>query len=423
MPIRPARTHLQLPRPLLLLLAAILIAAFPARAFAASPGLVSDLAWGISDAQKTQTASAMANAGAQWTRISLGWHDLEPSKGSYSSYYLGEQDRAIQAAHNAGLKVVLDVVESPQWASGSTNKLAPPRNPQDLADFMTFIANRYRGQVQAYEIWNEENGSRFWPGGPNAAAYVGLLRASYPAIKAADPSATVVFGGLANADYHYVEQAYAAGAKGYFDVMGVHPYSCWAPEGYWWVDSNENWLAGEGPRPRADARISEYVYTGYREVHNSMVAAGDDKPIWFTEFGWSSAGTGGSCVVDQQTQASYLTRAYQIAAQDPYVQVALWYNFREDYWADPSTSWDAGFGLVHRDFTPKPALAAFQAYATAPTLPPADSTSSSGSTAPTGSTAPSSTPPPPSTDPAPTGTKRHKKRLARKARRLSARRG
>jgi len=179
MPIRPASTDRRsLPRPLLIVLAAIFLVAFPARALAASPGLVTDLSWGISDAEKQQTASAMSDAGAQWTRISIGWRNIEQSKGSYSSYYLGDEDRAVQDAHAAGMKIILDVVESPQWASGSTNKLAPPRNPQDLADFMSFIANRYRGQVQAYEIWNEENGTRFWPSGPNAAAYTALLKAT-----------------------------------------------------------------------------------------------------------------------------------------------------------------------------------------------------------------------------------------------------
>lgn len=367
MPARPRPSHRRstLARRTLLLLVGVIVATFPARAAALSPGLVSDLSWGISDAQKTQTATAMAGAGAQWTRIGLGWRNLEPSKGSYSSYYLQEQDRAVQAAHDAGIKVILDVIESPQWASGSTNKYAAPRDPQDLADFMSFIANRYRGEVQAYEIWNEENGSRFWPSGPNAAAYTSLLKAAYPAIKSADPSSTVLFGGLANNDYRYVEAAYAAGAKGYFDVMAVHPYTCWAPEGYYWVDANENWVAGEGPRP-AGTRITEYAYTGYREVRASMLANGDDKPIWFTEFGWST-GSSGSCTVDEPTQASYLTRAYQLAAQDPYVQVALWYSFREDYWADPSTDWDAGFGLVHHDFTPKPAYSAFRDYATGAT--------------------------------------------------------
>ena len=126
-----------------------------------------------------------------------------------------------------------------------------------------------------------------------------------------------------------------------------------------------------------------YSYLGYREVHNSMVAAGDNKPIWFTEFGWSSA-TNSSCAVDQQTQANYLTQAYQIAAQDPYVQVALWYNFRQDYWAADSSDWDGGFGLINKDFSTKPAYYAFQAYATGASTGGGGTTTTGGGTTTTG---------------------------------------
>ncbi|MDX6605634.1 MAG: polysaccharide biosynthesis protein PslG [Solirubrobacterales bacterium] len=369
-----------------LMLAALLAIVVPSFARAAEPGVVSDLSWGISSAQKQQTATAMTDAGVRWTRIGLGWHDMEPSKGSYSSWNLQDEDAAVAAARAAGVKVILDVIETPQWASGSTNKYAAPRNPQDLADFMSFIANRYKGQVQAYEIWNEENISRFWPSGPDAAAYTQLLKASYPAIKAADPSAQVVFGGVSTNDYHYIEAAYAAGAKGYFDVMGVHPYTCNSPDS----------------ASTSGGRISQYSYTGYREIHNSMVAAGDDKPIWFTEMGWSSASSG-SCIVDEQTQANYLTRAYQIADQDPYVQVALWYNFREDYWSTSSSDYDGGFGMMHKDFTPKPAYYAFRDYATgaSSTPPPDPAPAPPPDPAPAPAPAPDPTPPPP-TNQAPT---------------------
>jgi hypothetical protein len=344
-----------------LLLAAVLLVSVPSLARAVEPGVVTDLSWGISNADKQKTATAMTDAGVRWTRIGLGWRNLEPSKGSYSSYWLADQDAAVQAASDAGVKVILNVLESPQWASGSTNKYAAPKNPQDLANFMTFIANRYKGKVAAYEIWNEENGSRFWPSGPNAGAYTQMLKASYPAIKAVDPSAQVVFGGLANADYRYVEAAYAAGAKGYFDVMGVHPYTCWTPTYYYYVDANENWVGDSSRTPRSGERVTMYSYLAYREVHKSMVAAGDDKPIWFTEMGWSSASTG--CAVSEQTQASYLTQSFAIADQDPYVQVDLWYNFREDYWSTGSSDFDGGFGMMRKDFTPKPVYYAFRDYA------------------------------------------------------------
>ena len=419
-----------------LLVLALMVSAFisTSTSRAAELGVVSDLSWGISQADKNREVPIMQDAGVHWARLGLGWRNLEPSKGQYSSSYLADEDAAVAAARAAGSKVILDVIESPQWAIGSTNKYAAPQNPQDLANFMSFIANRYKGQVAAYEIWNEENTSLFWPSGPNAAAYTQMLKAAYPAIKAADPSAQVVFGGLANADYRYVEAAYAAGAKGYFDVMGVHPYTCWAPDYYYYVNSQSNsqetWVAPSTSSQPAGSRVTMYSYLGYREVHNSMVAAGDNKPIWFTEFGWSSA-TNQSCTVDQQTQANYLTQAVQLASQDPYVQVALWYNFRQDYWAANDSDWDGGFGLISKDFTPKPAYYAFKSLATAgssspppdpaPTPDPSPSPSPSPSPTPDPTPAPAPSPTPettpssaPTSTPTPTGGK-HKKKRAKTA--------
>ena len=44
------------------------------------------------------------------------------------------------------------------------------------------------------------------------------------------------------------------------------------------------------------AVIGRYVFTGYREVRATMLAHGDDKPVWMTELGWNTQSTApGSC--------------------------------------------------------------------------------------------------------------------------------
>ena len=54
------------------------------------------------------------------------------------------------------------------------------------------------------------------------AQYAALLAAADVAIKAADPAATVVLGGLTGNDATYLAQLYAAGVAGSFDAVGVH---------------------------------------------------------------------------------------------------------------------------------------------------------------------------------------------------------
>jgi hypothetical protein len=346
--------HIRLSRVVLIFLA-VLGLALPlaaSRANAAEPGLVTDLTWFPPEADRVKTATAMQDLGSHWTRISIGWHDFEPQKGVYNSWSVGAYKTELERARAAGQKIVVVVAGAPGWASGSSDPNAAPKDPADYARFMTYLGQQYGQYADAWEVWNEENYSRFWPSGPNPAAYAALLKAAYPAIKAADPTSKVVFGGLSTNDYKFLEGAYAAGAKGSFDVLATHPYSCKSPE-----------TVVRG----SDGRMTRDTFSAYRELRASMVAAGDAKPIWFTEFGWSS--TTASCGVSEATQADYLTRAYKFIEQDPYVEVALWYSLRNNFWNADADNVEARYGLVTTTWSQKPAYAAFKAYAAGQAAP------------------------------------------------------
>ena len=127
--------------------------------------------------------------------------------------------------------------------------------------------------------------------------------------------------------------------------MSTHPYSCKSPEAVW----------------SSNGRIASGAYLGYREIRKSMLARGDDKPIWFTEFGWSTSTQ--ECGVSEATQADYLTKAFKLAAQDSYVQVAFWYNFRNNYWMHDADDVESRYGLLRSDFSHKPSYDAFKACA------------------------------------------------------------
>lgn len=347
----------QISRALLFVLIAILATCTFARgARAAQPGVVSDLTWYISDSDKQRTVSAMQDLGAGWTRLAIQWREAEPEKGKYNEWWLNEYGKAIDMARAAGLRVIVMVDSAPAWASGSSSSNAP-RDPQDFARFISTVAARYAGRVDAWEIWNEQNISRFWSTGPNPAAYAALLRAAYPAVKAADPNAKVVYGGTSGNDYDFLAAAYAAGAKGYFDVLATHPYTYCGSTG-----PGEIRMSGD--------RISKDSFVGYRELRKTMLANGDDKPIWVTEMGWTTATAacnpgagmwqGG---VSETAQADNIYLAYKQLEADPYVEVALTYNIRNNYWLKDGDTAEARYGLMKTDFTPKPAYGAFKAYA------------------------------------------------------------
>jgi hypothetical protein len=321
-----------------------------APAHAAQTGIVPDLTWGVSRSVQDRTASDMTELGAGWSRMNISWSDwTEPSKGSYSSSAFSSIDRGIDLARAAGYRVMVTVEESPAWARDSDIKNHPPRDNGDLADFMAYVANRYVGRVEAYQVWNEPNVAWAWPSGPDPAEYAHMLRTVSPAIRAADPNAKVVFAGLNTNDYSFLEGAYDAvpDLGRYFDVMATHPYT--------WGNAPPEKVMRDG-----NGRISKGAFAGYREVHQTMVNHGDSKPIWFTEFGWATYT--GSKGVSPATQASYLTRALRCVEEDPYVEVAYWYNLRNSWWENDANTWSGQLGLMSTDFTRKPAFDALENY-------------------------------------------------------------
>jgi hypothetical protein len=174
---------------------------------------------------------------------------------------------------------------------------------------------------------------------------------AYPVLKAADPSASVVLGGLTGNDYQFLEQVYQAGAKGSFDAVGVHTDTACD------ILSPYDFLRGTNNRMIPDS------FLAYREVHQVMLANGDEKPIWMTELSWRT--TSATCPegafagqkaegVTEAQQATYLSQAYHCLAQNPYLPVALWYPLQDE---GPVVS-----GLVRANGSHKPSFAAMRDY-------------------------------------------------------------
>ena len=353
---------------LCLLAAAAALTAAPAHG--AQKGLSTDLSWGLDQATQDRTSAAIADLGAGWGSIDVSWRDGEPAKGVFDSAHLEDVDKAIAATRAAGAKVVLIVSETPQWASGNANPRYPPTDAADLAAFYTMLVGRYGASVDAWQVWNEPNHPSFWApdptGRPDACLeYTPLLKAAYPVVKAGDPTAPVLFGGLAFNDYSYVERCFdlVPDIGNHFDVMVTHPYAMGGAPPESTVDAAP-----------ADGRLDATSFLAYREVRASLLARGSDKPIWFTEMGWSTATDGHPLGnVTPEVQADYVTRAYKQLEQDPYVQVAMWYSLRNSYWSNDGPGWLDQLGLMRTDFTPKPAYHAFKAY-----RPPAAAAAGSG---------------------------------------------
>jgi hypothetical protein len=329
------------------LIAVLGVLALVPAARAAAPGV------NINGVPTTQNIDDVIASGSQYARFFVLWSDVEATRGTFDNLLMSTYQDQFARLNAAGVKPVLVVMGAPPWANGSSDRLVPPRSAADFGVFTGALAVRLRGKVAAYEIWNEPDEAAFWHPGPDVAKYVSLLKASYTAIKAADPAALVVAGPTTGNNYGWIDGLYNNGAKGSFDAIGVHTDTAC-------LDRGPDFFYREG------GQIGQYSFLGYQTVHGVMAAHGDgDTPIWMTELGWSS--TNKTCSrgqwagqkpagVGEANQATYLKQAYHCLALDPYVQVAMWFNLQDLSATDDELN---RYGLLRADHSQKPSWAAF----------------------------------------------------------------
>jgi polysaccharide biosynthesis protein PslG len=292
-------------------------------------------------AQIDKDVAGIAAIHAHWIRTAVRWDLVEPSSPTSDDWT--KTDRIVDDATAHGLGLILDVTGTPPWARrpGAGNVEFPP-DLHTYARFTATLAARYRGKVAAYELGNEPNHVKSFAQ-PNPVLYEKVLEYSYPLIKAADPKALVLTGGLGGKNGKgvvvggdvFLAGLYAAGAKPYFDGVSYHPYT------YPLLPSNDS-----GARS----------WSRMLKARQTMVANGDSaKKIWVTEYG---APTGGPGSVSQEQQAAIMHDAYRLWATYSWAGPLCWFDYRDK---GTNTS-DHGnfFGLYAKDGQPKLALQQYE---------------------------------------------------------------
>lgn len=301
-------------------------------------------------AQLNSDFADMEAMGVQWVRFDIAWSDVQ--SGGSSSYNWAPYDAVVKAATQHNLKVLGILDYAPTWAQQAScagQFACPPNGTSTFATYVAAAATHYGPLgVSAWEIWNEPNISTFWLK-PSPSAYTVLLKAAYTAIKKVQPSATVISAGVAPAatdgtnytQYDFIQGMYAAGAHGYFDALGDHPYCYSDPQCPVTTNNGGSWaLMALAPQ----------------SLRTLMVANGDsNKKIWMTEFG---APTGGTPHVTEAQQAQMMQQAYTLAASYSWAGPLFWYTY-QDSGTDQSTVED-WFGVLRADGSQKPSYTTYR---------------------------------------------------------------
>ncbi len=173
---------------------------------------------GISDHKLEQQVrtNLVSQANASWVRLELNWSLVEPVEGQRVWASVATLEEQLINAFQNQLEVILIVRGTPPWAQaipGSTCGPIQPGKYEAFARFMNDLVARYHTSpfmVKYWEIWNEpdidpnnvpaDSGFGCWgnPQDPNfgGAAYGQLLRTIRPQVRAADPDAQILIGGL-----------------------------------------------------------------------------------------------------------------------------------------------------------------------------------------------------------------------------------
>jgi hypothetical protein len=155
------------------------------------------------------------------------WSEIQRERGEFD---WSAADRLVDGAQNAGVPALFVFGGTPKWASpagpAGPYPEGTPAPPVDLADWDTYVrtvVERYRGRIQAYELWVLANDPRFYAG--SVETLVEMTRRAGEIIRSTDHDATVVcpgMGRLWDADgVEFLQRFAALGGYNHCDVAGV----------------------------------------------------------------------------------------------------------------------------------------------------------------------------------------------------------
>ena len=343
-------------KPRSVLLLAVLLLAIPAAAAKAvvrmPVGFYDDPSFRWST-QTPQNFTAAAAAHASIVHALVNWAAVAPTQptnplsGNDPAYQLSDLDAFVNLAERNDMQVLLTITGTPAWANGNQTPNHPPSNLNDLTQFAQMLASRYSGRhaglgiVTLYSIWNEPNlGSFLTPQFQGTtivspSIYAKLFMAAYKGIKAGNPHAVVAAGETSNRgrDHPSGSPGTDSVAPGTFakllaQVAPTLPFVAWATHPY-----PSSYVLG----PNQKVAFPNVSFSTMTEFGQSLQTwFHRPVPIWVTEYGEQTKPFPAAVTYTQQAKDA--SEALQLAAENPYVQMFIWFIFRDS----TSSTWFSG---------------------------------------------------------------------------------
>ena len=321
----------------------------------------------------------MVDSGVYWVRINaFNWAGIQPTEQNPPVYNWNAVDeQSLVDAENRGLQVIATIRFAPSWAQKEPPYYCSSIKQDKFDEFAQFVKElvlRYSQppyNIKYWELGNEPDvdpelippNSVYGCWGDDQDDYYGggyyaeMLKVIYPVIKAADPSAQVLIGGLLlNCDptnpppgnsckpAKFFEGILRNGGGNYFDIVNFHgyvPYSTKSSGGPLYNDENTpGWKAREG-----------MVLGKINFLREVMATYGLNKPIMDTEGAllcpeYLNPGCNPPTDAFYQAQADYLVWLF-VRNWAEGLKGTVWYSFNGPGWRY--------CGLLDEHLNPRPA--------------------------------------------------------------------
>jgi hypothetical protein len=312
-------------------------------------------------------------------RMTLNWRAAAPQQPANPrdpadpAYNWTRWDRAIQAASDNGISILLTIWGTPGWANGGQAPQRPPLDYTSLFDFAYAAATRYSGtytdasgttlpKVRLWLAWNEPNNpidlapqyqrvNGKWVM-VSAIAYAKICTAVYGGVHAATKGVKVGCGATAprgNNDpsstrpsvspLAFLRAVKAAGLRS-FDAWAHHPYYG---------------SRFETPTTRPAASQNAVELGNIDVLIKELTRLYGPRRVWITEYGYQTNPPDTFFGVSWAKQAAYLKQAFAIARANPRIDIMTWFLLKDDL---PLGGWQSG--LMTADGRKKPSFTAFQ---------------------------------------------------------------
>lgn len=332
----------------------------------------------------------LEQSGARLVRINgLLWGEVEPTPGPYRWHTQRQLEHDLRLLGEHGYDVMLIIRGTPDWAERTPDDddvySCRTVHPDALDDFQQFVGaavRRYSAppfNVRFFEIWNEPDADPDYVG-PDApygcigqeeeplydgAAYATMLEAAYAGLKAANPDAVLVFGGLllsctpdspmgSGVDVVgdptctqplFLRGVLEAGAGDAFDMLAYHAYPFWFPgERDWDIFYENGRYSQRGGLLESKVRYLRSVLADYG-LEDTPIIMNEGGLLCPPPFEPQCPGT-----AYEAAKANYVFRLYTRAWKNDLVG-AVWYTFNGPGWRYA--------GLLNRD-RPFPAYEALR---------------------------------------------------------------